>query len=100
MSSPISKVILEMRTNALCWNPMEAFHFTAANENHNCYTFDMRKLDHAINVLKDHVSAVMSVDYSPTGNEIVTGSYDRTVRIFKTNQGHSRDMYHTKRMQR
>jgi len=29
-----------------------------ANEDHNCYTFDMRKLDRALNVLKDHVSAV------------------------------------------
>ena len=26
--TPLSKVILEMRTNAICWNPMEAFNFS------------------------------------------------------------------------
>lgn len=40
------------------------------------------------------------MDYSPTGEEIVTGAYDRTVRIFNLRQGRSRDIYHTKRMQR
>jgi WD repeat and SOF domain-containing protein 1 len=42
----------------------------------------------------------MDVAYSPTGREFVTGSYDRTVRIFRVNQGKSREVYHTKRMQR
>ncbi len=37
---------------------MEAFNFTAANEDANLYTFDMRKLDIALNVHKDHVAAV------------------------------------------
>ncbi|CAH1762374.1 2266_t:CDS:10, partial [Entrophospora sp. SA101] len=99
-NSPVSKLILQMRTNAIAWNPMEAFNFTAANEDHNCYTFDMRKMKSALNILKDHVSAVLDVDYSPTGEEIVTGSYDKTLRIFSARQGHSRDIYHTKRMQR
>lgn len=42
----------------------------------------------------------MSVDYSPTGEEIVTGGYDRTIRLYNARQGHSRDIYHTNRMQR
>ena len=46
------------------------------------------------------MSAVMDVDYSPTGREFVAGSYDRSVRIFAHNGGHSREVYHTKRMQR
>ncbi|KAJ3398861.1 rRNA-processing protein sof1, partial [Chytridiales sp. JEL 0842] len=101
-SQPLSKVILALRTNAIAWNPMEAFNFTAANEDHNLYTFDMRKLNNALNVHKDHVSAVLDVDYSPTGQEIVSGSYDKTLRIFNLREGggHSRDVYHTKRMQR
>jgi len=74
-ATPIRKVILEMRTNAIAWNPMEAFNFTVANEDHNLYTFDMRKLKTALNVHKDHVSAVLDVDYSPTGREFVSGSY-------------------------
>ncbi|ORY93318.1 WD40-repeat-containing domain protein [Syncephalastrum racemosum] len=99
-SKPLSKIVMAMRTNKIAWNPMEAFSFVAANEDHNAYLFDMRYMDTAQNVFKDHVSAIMDVDYSPTGQEIVTGSYDRTLRIFNTRHGHSRDVYHTKRMQR
>ena len=46
------------------------------------------------------LQAVMDVDYSPTGREFVAGSYDRSVRIFAYNGGRSREVYHTKRMQR
>jgi WD repeat and SOF domain-containing protein 1 len=60
----------------------------------------LRKLDHAVQIHSDHVAAVICLDYAPTGREIVTGSYDRTIRIFPTQEGHSREMYHTKRMQR
>jgi len=79
---------------------MEAFNFAAASEDAHVYIYDMRKMTRALNVLKDHVSAVMDVDFSPTGEELVTGSYDKSIRIFKTREGHSRDVYHTKRMQR
>lgn len=48
----------------------------------------------------DHTSAVIDVDYAPTGREFVSGSYDKTIRIFESLKGHSRDVYHTKRMQR
>jgi WD repeat and SOF domain-containing protein 1 len=89
-SSPLAKLVTKLRSNQICWNPMEAFNFATANEDHNVYIFDMRKLNRALNVLKDHVAAVMDVDYSPTGEELVTGSYDRTVRIFKAREGHSR----------
>ncbi|XP_026419214.1 DDB1- and CUL4-associated factor 13-like isoform X1 [Papaver somniferum] len=100
LSTPVRKLIMKTKTNALCWNPMEPMNFTAANEDCNCYSYDARKLEEAKNVHKDHVSAVMDIDYSPTGREFVTGSYDRTIRIFPYNGGHSREIYHTKRMQR
>ncbi|WEW55012.1 Protein sof1 [Emydomyces testavorans] len=99
-SSPLTKTILTMASNAIAWNPMEAFNFAVANEDHNVYIFDMRKMDRALNVLKDHVAAVMDVEFSPTGEEVVTASYDRTVRLWNRASGHSRDIYHTKRMQR
>ena len=76
----------------------------------------MRNLDRALMVHKDHVSAVyvaqcgltwislsicsMDVSYSPTGREFVSGSYDRTIRIFNVRSAKSREVYHTKRMQR
>ncbi|CAM6094942.1 unnamed protein product [Calypogeia fissa] len=100
MNTPLRKLIMQTRANAVAWNPREAFNFTVANEDCNCYSYDMRKLKSASCVHKDHVSAVMDLDYSPTGKEFVTGSYDRTIRIFAYNGGHSREVYHTKRMQR
>ena len=36
----------------------------------------------------------------PTGEEFVSGSYDRTIRLWSRDAGKSRDVYHTKRMQR
>lgn len=60
----------------------------------------MRNMKRALQVLKGHVAAVMSVEFSPTGEELVTGSYDRSVRLWDRQKGHSRDIYHTKRMQR
>lgn len=42
----------------------------------------------------------MSCDWSPTGREFVSGSYDRTVRLWEQGEGKSRDTYHSKRMQR
>ncbi|EGD81158.1 WD repeats and SOF1 domain-containing protein [Salpingoeca rosetta] len=99
-SKPIRKIKLEMRSNRLCWNPQEAFNFTVANEDHNCYTFDMRKMKRALMAHQDHVSAVMDISYSPTGREFATASYDCSLRIFDHRSGHSREVYHTKRMQR
>lgn len=99
-SSPLSKVILNLSSNAISWNPMEPFNFAVGNEDHNVYVFDMRKMDRALNVLKDHVAAVMDVEFSPTGEELVSASYDRSIRLWNRDRGHSRDVYHTKRMQR
>ncbi|KAJ2664899.1 Protein sof1 [Coemansia sp. RSA 1200] len=99
-TSPLSKLVMKLSTNSIAWNPMEAFTFATANEDHNVYIFDMRRMDHAVSVLRNHVSAVMDLDYSPTGQELVSGSYDRSIRLWDANKAHSRDIYHTKRMQR
>jgi len=97
---PLRKVTLKLRSNAIAWNPMEAFVFTVANDDYNLYSFDIRKLTNPLSMHMDHVEAVMDVDYSPTGREFVSGGYDKTVRIFPLNHNHSREIYHTKRMQR
>lgn len=99
-NSPVQKVVTTMRTNSISWNPMEAYMLATASEDHNAYLWDMRNLTRSANVYKDHVAAIMDVDFAPTGQEIVTGSYDKTIRIFPTREGHSREIYHTKRMQR
>lgn len=46
------------------------------------YTFDIRKLSEPRRVHKGHTNAVLDVDYSPTGTEFVSGSYDRSLRIY------------------
>ncbi|KAI4137924.1 MAG: hypothetical protein L6R39_007044, partial [Caloplaca ligustica] len=99
-SSPLSKATLSLATNKIAWNPMEPFNLAAANEDHNIYLFDTRNLSRALNVLKDHVAAVMDIAFSPTGEALVSASYDRSIRLWDRAAGHSRDIYHTKRMQR
>lgn len=98
--SALKKTILSMKANALEWNPMEPMNFVVANEDHNCYSFDMRKLDTATCIHRGHVGAVLSVSWSPTGREFVSGSYDRTIRIFSYSAQKAREIYHLKRMQR
>jgi WD repeat and SOF domain-containing protein 1 len=96
----LKKVVLRMRSNCLEWNPMEPMNFVVGNEDYQAYSFDMRKLDQPTRIYKGHQGAILSVSWSPTGREIVTGSYDRTLRIFEYNRGTARDIYHAKRMQR
>jgi WD repeat and SOF domain-containing protein 1 len=52
----------------------------------NVYAFDMRNLKRPLNVHLDHTSAVIDVAYAPTGREFVSGSYDKTLRIFGVDQ--------------
>ena len=60
----------------------------------------MRKLEEIKVVHKGHIGAVLDIDYAPTGSHFVTGSFDKTIRIFPSNSGFSSHMYHTKRMQK
>ena len=100
MGNPLKAVTLRNKSACCCWNPQEPFNFTVGNEDSNCYTFDMRNLDKIRMIHKDHILAVLDIDYSPTGKEFVTGSFDRTVRIFRNDEGFSREAYHDKRMQK
>ncbi|KAL8799549.1 MAG: hypothetical protein Q9200_007516, partial [Gallowayella weberi] len=99
-SSPLSKATLTFATNKISWNPMEAFNFATASEDHNLHIFDLRNLTRSLNTLKDHVAAVMDLEFSPTGQQLVSASYDRSIRLWDRDRGHSTDVYHTKRMQR
>ena len=99
-NNPLNSVTLKNKSACACWNPQEPFNFTVGNEDSNCYTFDMRKLDKIRMIHKDHILAVLDIDYSPTGKEFVTGSFDKTLRIFPIDQGYSRECYHGKRMQK
>ncbi|EGC35809.1 hypothetical protein DICPUDRAFT_151786 [Dictyostelium purpureum] len=99
-NSPAQKLTTTMRNNALAWNPTESFTLAIGNEDENVYQYDIRKLDKAMTVHRDHVGAVLDVDYSPTGREIVSGGLDKTIRIFPVDSFKSREVYFTNRMQR
>jgi len=47
---------------------------------------------------KGHIGSIMDIDYSPSGKEFVTGSFDKTLRIFPINSGVHREIYHGRRM--
>lgn len=89
-----------MRSNSLAWSPTFPTTLLLASEDHNLYTFDIRSLKTPTQIYKAHVAAVMSCDWSPTGTELVSGGWDRTVRIWKEGVGTTPEVYHTKRMQR
>ncbi|KAI0441293.1 WD40-repeat-containing domain protein [Xylaria telfairii] len=93
-SSPLGRTTLKFGLNKIIFNPMEPMNFIVASEDHNVY------VKRALNVYKGHVAAVMDVDFSPDGRGLVSGSYDRTIRLWNRDEGVSRDIYHTKRMQR
>lgn len=59
----------------------------------------MRKMDKARTIHKDHIGAVTDINYATTGREFVSGSFDRTIRIYGYDCGRSREVYHAKRMQ-
>lgn len=57
-NNPLSQVVMKNKSAAACWNPQEPFNFTIGNEDSNCYTYDMRKLDKIKMIHKDHILAV------------------------------------------
>lgn len=96
-----SKVILEMTCNSVCWSPFDPNTFVAGCDDWNCYLFDMRVPGKPKSVFQGHVSAVTSVDFSPTGTHFCAGSMDSSVRTWSLTQhtkSDSEDMFHTKRM--
>lgn len=97
--TPVQKIALPNKSMSLAFNPIEPINFTVANDDSNCYTFDLRRMERAKVIHKDHIGAVTDIDYAPTGREFVSGSFDRTLRIFPFDSGRSREVYHTKRMQ-
>ena len=106
-ATPLRKATLSMSANSAAWNPREPINFTLASEDSNLYTFDMRKLESALCVHKGHTAAAMDVHYSPTGRELVSGGYDRTVKLWAAagaglaeRGGRARDTYHSSRMGR
>ncbi|KAJ8125966.1 hypothetical protein O1611_g7671 [Lasiodiplodia mahajangana] len=84
--------------NSVAFNQSETSVLASCSGDRNIIL--MRAVQRALNIYKGHVAAVMDVDWSPDGRGLISGSYDRTLRLWNRDEGVSRDIYHTKRMQR
>ncbi len=111
MQTPLHRLVLSMRTNAIAWHPREPFNLATGSDDHQAYLWDMRNMKKgSLNIFKGHAGPILDLDFSPTGQTLVTASYDKTIRLFDLSDshqgassfstGHSRDVYHTKRMQK
>ena len=70
----LRKLVMQTRANSVAWNPMEAFNFTAASEDCNLYSYDMRKLASATCVHQVHAgrrtpSAYTYIQWVPKAQE-------------------------------
>lgn len=96
-----SKIVMEMCSTSLCWNPMDPNVFVTGSDDRNCYLFDIRVPGRPRNVFQGHIRPVTSVDFSPTGTMFAAGSHDATIRLWdihQTSKSDSIEMFHTKRM--
>nr|XP_027193943.1 protein SOF1-like [Dermatophagoides pteronyssinus] len=99
VGNAVQKLTLNMRSNAARFNPMKPYMFAVANDDSNVYSFDFRNFTKAKTIHAGFVNAALDVEFSPLGTELVAGSFDQTVRIWKADSPRSREIYHNKRMQ-
>ena len=85
LRSPVKNFFLEMCTNDIIWSKINPWDFTIANEDSNLYTFDIRKINQAKKIFKGHVMPVQSLDQDGSSDLLISGSLDRTIRIYKSN---------------
>lgn len=57
-STPLKKISLMNKSQCAVWNPREPINFSVGNDDGNAYTFDMRKLESAKMIHKDHIKAM------------------------------------------
>lgn len=96
-----SKIVMEMCSTTLSWNPMDPNVFVTGSDDRNCYLFDIRVPGRPRNVFQGHIHPITSVDFAPSGTMFAAGSRDATLRIWDIHQptkSDSKDMFHTKRM--
>lgn len=99
MGKAVHSIDMKNKTNAVSFNPRDGHTFVSANEDFCTYLHDMRYLDTPNGVFRGHANAVVSVDFNPLGTEIVSGSFDKTIRIFDIQERKSKDTYYNRRMQ-
>lgn len=98
----IGKVFSTINTpamNCIDFNIQSGYILACGNEDGNSYMYDIRNIDTPTGIYRGHLNAVVSIAFHPNGKELVTGSFDKTIRIFDVNARKSRDCYYNSRMQ-
>lgn len=92
--------------NSISVDPSNGHQFAAALDSGELKVYDMRYLRDGAKgtepsrVYRGHASPALDVSYSADGRRIVSGSSDRTVRIFSSRLVHRQEqVYHNRRMQ-
>jgi len=100
LHSPVKKFFMDMRTNDIVWFKTNPWEFTLANEDGNLYGFDIRKINNIKKIYKGHVMPIQSLDQEEKEGLIISGSLDRTVRIFKRETDFESNVFASSRMSR
>lgn len=82
----------------MSFNPQKGYMFAVGKEDGNAYLHDLRNPDTPIETYRGHTNSIVSISFNPNGKEIVTGSFDKTIRLFNTNERKPRDCYYNDRM--
>lgn len=100
LHSPVKKIFLEMQTNDILWSRINPWEFLVANEDSNLYTFDIRKINQIKKIYRGHVMPVQCIDQNEKSGIIISGSLDRTIRIYSPKSDFKSDVFSSSRMAR
>lgn len=101
------KIVARSEVNALSIDPSNPAMIAAGTNSGEVYIYNTYYVRNATSyitetdrVLRGHASAVTDIQHSANGTRIVTGSVDRSVRIFSNDTSHRQEaLYHNRRMQ-
>eukprot|EP00866_Antonospora_locustae_P001805 jgi/Antlo1/1805/13 len=87
-----------IKANCIQFSPRHGHVLASGDEDSNLYVHDIRYTNRPMATFSHHVNSVVSLDFSPLGSCIATGSYDKTVRIFNIDERRCEDVYYNQRM--
>lgn len=90
--------ISHMGNNCLSFSNQRGYLLATGNEDGCGYLYDLRNTEKSLGIYRGHTNAVVSIAFNPNGKEVVTGSFDKTIRIFNAHDRKPRDCYYNDRM--
>lgn len=87
-----------IKANCIQFSPRHGHILASGDEDSKLYLHDIRHTKRPMATFSHHVNSVVSLDFSPLGSCVTTGSYDKTVRIFNIDERRCEDVYYNQRM--